>query len=100
LTSSARGAHRLVADAIRAAKAAGATGLIVVHAESAFYGHPVVAAARRAGARFSVTARMTPTVAAALRGEGIGFVARAPVSTAYSNSPRTVTRGPNLSPRC
>ncbi len=65
-TNSARGAHRLVADAVRAARAAGASGLIVVRADSAFYGYPVVAAARRAGARFSITARMTPSVAAAI----------------------------------
>jgi hypothetical protein len=65
-TNSARGAHRLVADAVRAAKAAGATGLIVLRADSAFYGYPVIAAARRAGARFSITARMTSTVAAAI----------------------------------
>jgi hypothetical protein len=65
-TNSARGAHRLVADAVRAAKAAGASGLIMVRADSAFYGHPVIAAARRAGARFSITARMTRTVAAAI----------------------------------
>jgi Transposase DDE domain group 1 len=71
-TNSARGAHRLVADAIRAAKAAGASGLIVVRADSAFYGYPVVAAARRAGAAFSITARMTPTVAAAIAAIGDG----------------------------
>jgi hypothetical protein len=69
-TNSARGAHRLVADAVRAAKAAGASGLIVVRADSAFYGYPVVAAARRAGARFSITARMTRTVAAAIAAIG------------------------------
>jgi hypothetical protein len=69
-TNSARGAHRLVADAIAAAKAAGATGMIVVRADSAFYGYPVVAAARRAGARFSVTARMTPAVAGAIAAIG------------------------------
>lgn len=63
---SVRGAHRLVADAIRAAKAAGATGMVVLRADSAFYSQPVVAAARRAGARFSITARMTPAVAAAI----------------------------------
>jgi hypothetical protein len=63
-TNSARGAHRLVADAIAAAKAAGATGMIVVRVDSAFYAQPVVAAARRAGARFSVTAPMTPAVKA------------------------------------
>jgi hypothetical protein len=65
-TNSARGAHRLVADAVRAAKAAGASGLIVVRADSAFYGYPVIAAARRAGARFSITTRMTSTVAVAI----------------------------------
>ncbi len=69
-TNSARGAHRLVADAIAAAKAAGATGLIVVRADSAFYAQPVVAAARRAGARFSITARMTPAVVAAIAAIG------------------------------
>jgi hypothetical protein len=71
-TNSARGAHRLVADAIAAAKAAGATAMIVVRADSAFYGYPVVAAARRAGAAFSITARMTPTVAAAITAIGDG----------------------------
>jgi Transposase DDE domain group 1 len=65
-TNSARGAARLVADAVRTARAAGATGLVVVRADSAYYGHDVVAAARRAGACFSVTARMTPAVTAAI----------------------------------
>ena len=69
-TNSARGAHRLVADALAAATGAGAAGLVIVRADSAFYGHPVVAAARRAGARFSITARMTPTVAAAIAAIG------------------------------
>src|SRR5665648_272452 len=50
-TNSARGAPRLVADALAAAKAAGAggphgDGLVVLRADSAFYGHDVVAAAR------------------------------------------------------
>ena len=61
-TNSARGAARLVTDALRTAKNAGAggpagTGLIVLRADSAFYGSEVLAAARRAGARFSVTVR-------------------------------------------
>ena len=56
-TNSARGAARLVTDALRTAKNAGAggpagTGLIVLRADSAFYGYEVLAAARRAGARF------------------------------------------------
>ncbi len=66
-TNSARGASRLVADALRTAKACGAggvngKGLVVLRADSAFYGHDVIAAARRAGARFSITARMNPAV--------------------------------------
>jgi hypothetical protein len=69
-TNSARGARRLVADALTTAKAAGVDpksgSLVVVRADSAFYGHDVIAAARRAGARFSVTARMTPTVKTAI----------------------------------
>jgi len=53
--NSARGAARLVADTVRTTRAAGAgsrdgTGLIVLRADSAFYGYPVIAAARRAGA--------------------------------------------------
>ncbi|HET6531985.1 MAG TPA: IS1380 family transposase [Actinoplanes sp.] len=64
--NSARGAARLVADALACAKAAGAGGLLIVRADSAYYTHDVIAAARRAGARFSVTARMTKTVTAAI----------------------------------
>ena len=41
-------------------------GLVIVRADSAFYGHAVIAAVRRGGARFSVTARMTPQVVAAI----------------------------------
>ena len=64
-TNSARGAARLVADALKAAKTAGAggpegDGLIVLRADSAFYNHDVIAAARQAKVRFSVTARMSP----------------------------------------
>src|SRR5512144_1153681 len=64
--NSARGAARLVADAVRTARAAGASGLLIVRADAAYYGYEVVAAARRAGAHFSVTARMAPAVAAAI----------------------------------
>ena len=61
-TNSARGAARFVADALATAKACGGGGLITVRADSAYYGHDVIAAARRGGARFSITARMNPTV--------------------------------------
>jgi len=65
-TNSARGAARLVADALATAAKAGASGLRIVRADSAYYTHDVVAAARRAGARFSVTARMNPAVTTAV----------------------------------
>jgi len=70
-TNSARGAARLVADALVAAKTAGAggpdgKGLIVLRADSAFYNHDVIAAARRAKVRFSVTARSSPALTTAI----------------------------------
>jgi len=70
-TNSARGAAKLVAEALTAAKAAGAggpdgTGLIILRADSAFYSYDVIAAARRAMVRFSITARMNPAVTAAI----------------------------------
>ncbi len=72
-TNSARGASRLVADALKAAKAAGGggphgTGLIILRADSAFYSYDVIAAARRAMVRFSITARMNPAVSTAITG--------------------------------
>jgi len=67
-TSSARGAARLVADALVTARAAGGTGLVIVRADSAFYNSGVVGVARRAGAHFSVTARMDPAVTRAIAG--------------------------------
>ena len=64
--NSARGAARLVGDAVRTARTAGATGTLIVRADSAYYSHAVVAAARAAGAHFSVAARMTPAVTSAI----------------------------------
>jgi hypothetical protein len=65
-TNSARGAAKLLADALATARRAGAAGLLLVRADSAYYTHDIVAACRRAGARFSITARLTPTVVAAI----------------------------------
>jgi hypothetical protein len=67
-TNSARGAARFVADALVTSKACGGSGLVTVRADSAYYGHDVIAAARRGGARFSITARMNPTVVKAISG--------------------------------
>jgi Transposase DDE domain group 1 len=66
--NSSRGAERLVADAIVTARTAGASGLMIVRADSAFYNHKVIGAARRRGARFSVTARMNPSIHKAIGG--------------------------------
>ena len=65
-TNSARGAARLIADALVTTKAAGAGGTVILRADSAFYGHEVIAAARRGGARFSITARKDRAVTAAI----------------------------------
>src|SRR5674536_120210 len=62
-------AKRIVPVAAAKAAAAGGPhgdGLVVLRADSAFYGHDVVAAARRAGARFSITARSSPAVSTAI----------------------------------
>jgi Transposase DDE domain group 1 len=65
-TNSARGAARLVADALVTAKSAGATGVRVLRADSAFYGHDVIAAAVRQRSCFSITARQDPAVRKAI----------------------------------
>ena len=65
-TNSPNGASRLVADALATVKRAGVTGLITMRADSAYYAHDPIAAARRSGARFSVTARMDRAVTRAI----------------------------------
>ena len=64
--NSARGAARLVADAIKTTRSAGVHGLIVLRADSAYYGRDVIAAARRNRACFSVTARKDPAILRAI----------------------------------
>jgi len=73
--NSARGAGKLVTEALTTARACGAggpdrSGLVLARADSAFYCHDVVAAARRGGARFSITARMNPAVKRAVASIG------------------------------
>jgi hypothetical protein len=65
-TNSARGAVKLLADALATARRCGGWGLVVVRADAAFYNGEIVAACRRAGARFSLTARHTRSVTAAI----------------------------------
>ncbi len=66
--SSVRGAWKLVADALAVARRCQCRALVIVRADSAYYAHAVVATAARAGARFSVTVRHTPSVLGAIAG--------------------------------
>ena len=66
--SSARGAASLITEAVAAAQDAGCAGTLVVRMDSAYYGAAACHAARRAGAFFSVTARLDPAVKAAIAG--------------------------------
>lgn len=70
-TNSARGAAKLVSDALATARRCGTggsdgAGLVIFRADSAYYNHDVIAAAIRGGARFSVTARMDKAVQRAI----------------------------------
>ncbi|WP_326701864.1 hypothetical protein OG909_26600 [Streptomyces sp. NBC_01754] len=61
-SNSARGVAAFVTESIRTARACGASGLLVVRADSAFYGADAVHACRALGVRFSVTVRMNASV--------------------------------------
>ena len=80
--ASAAGAGRLLAQAISTARKAGVRARILARADSAYYGHAFVGTALRHGAWFSVTARMTATVKAAIT--SIGEDAWEPI--AYPNA--------------
>ena len=58
--SSVKGAASLLTEALSTARAAGATGQVLVRADSAFYAGKVVSAARRAGAMVSITVGSSP----------------------------------------
>jgi len=61
------GAHFL-AETIARVRAAGSIGALLVRADSGFYDSRFIAACRRAGARFSVTARIDTAVSRAIAG--------------------------------
>jgi hypothetical protein len=63
---SGKGAATMVADAIRTARSAGATGEILVRGDSAYGNSAVVGTCLAAGARFSVVLIKNPTVARAI----------------------------------
>jgi Transposase DDE domain group 1 len=75
-----RGAQSFVAEALATAKDTGGTGIRLVRADSKFYTADVAAACRRAGARFSLTTGMNPSIAAAISriGEGAWTAIRYP----------------------
>jgi hypothetical protein len=64
--NTARGAASLLAEAIGAARDAGATGIIIARMDSGYHNASVIGAALSAGAYFSVTARLDPAVKAAI----------------------------------
>ncbi|MET8290061.1 IS1380 family transposase [Streptomyces sp. NPDC005132] len=61
-----RGAKSFVAQTLAIAKEAGETGIRMVRADSKFYTADVAAACHRAGAYFSLTTGMNPSIAAAI----------------------------------
>ncbi len=63
---SPRGAARLVADALKTVKNLKPDSRPLMRADSAFYGHPTVSAAVKAGADVSVTVRLDPRVKTAI----------------------------------
>lgn len=65
-SASAKGAGRMLAQAITTARAAGVAGRVLARADSAYYGWAFVGTAIRHDVWFSVTARMTKTVTAAI----------------------------------
>lgn len=64
--ASACGAVRMIRDTIATARRAGATGEILVRADSAYCSQSIVTAIRAAGARFSVGIGMNPAVRRAI----------------------------------
>jgi hypothetical protein len=66
--NSARGAKRLITDALSTLKRVHAGQRVLCRFDSAFYGHDSVAAALTGGAAVSVTVRMDPAVKRAIAG--------------------------------
>ena len=98
--NSARGAQRLVADAFKTSRACGASGLLVVRADSAFYGHDTIAAIRRAKARFSITARQDVAVKRAIAAIADDAWTRSTTRTPSTTSSWASGSATPRSPRC
>ena len=65
-TNSGKGAARMIAQAVATARGAGVTGPILVRGDCAYGNSTVVAACRRAGARFSLVLTKSRSVTAAI----------------------------------
>ncbi|MFJ5196897.1 IS1380 family transposase [Streptomyces sp. NPDC088394] len=61
-----RGAPRFIGEALATAAEAGCTGTRILRADSQFYNAGVIAACRRAGAHFSITTGMNPSIKRAI----------------------------------
>ena len=61
-----RGAPKFVSEALATAREAGCTGTRILRADSQFYNAKVIAACRRAGAHFSITTGMNPSIKRAI----------------------------------
>ena len=68
--ASGRGAASLAKEAIGTARDCGCTGMIIVRLDSGYYSAAVISAIRFAGARFSVTVPMNPSIRAAIAAIG------------------------------
>jgi hypothetical protein len=88
-----RGAPKFVSEALAAAAEAGCTGTRILRADSQFYNAGVIAACRRAGAHFSVTTGMNPSIKRAVLG-----IPTTPGSTSVTR-PRSPTPRPVNSSR-
>ena len=64
--TSARGAKRLISDALSTLKPLQTSGRVLCRFDSAFYGHAAVSAALGGGAEVSVTVRMDPAIKRAI----------------------------------
>jgi hypothetical protein len=67
-TISGHGGAKLIGDAVATARRAGASGQVMVRADSGYYRRDVITAALKAKAWFSVTVRMNPAVVRAIAG--------------------------------
>ena len=69
--NSARGAARITADAVKTVqrlRSKDATGMVLLRADSAYFGRPTVLAAIKGGAKVSITVRQDATIRAAIAG--------------------------------